>query len=376
MKEIRFNEPFVTGGEIKYLEEVVASGSFAGNGEFSKRAQSLLAERYQVPHVLLTHSCTAALEITALVYDLGPGDEVILPSYTFVSTASAFLRTGAKLVFCEIDPATMTVDVADIANRITDRTRVIAPIHYAGVGADMTALEKLAAERNVHLVEDAAQGLDATHNGRALGTIGELASFSFHETKNLHCGLGGALFINNPDLFDKAEDIWERGTNRTKMFRGLVDKYRWVELGSSFYPTEFQAAFLLSQLEHIDDCTAGRRPIFETYRQRLEPLVDRGLLSLQTLNPENKHNYHACFAKFNTPEDCERVRLHLVSKKIHAYIGYVPLHSSPMGRQLGYQACDLPITEEYSQRVLRFPLHHRMEADDAHRIVDEIESVL
>lgn len=376
MKEIRFNEPYITGGELAYIQQVIENGGFAGNGDFTKRASALLAERFHTPHVLLTHSCTAALEITALVYDLGPEDEVILPSFTFVSTASAFLRTGAKLVFCEVDPQTMTVDVDDVARRITDRTKLIAPIHYAGVGADMTALAALAAERNVHLVEDAAQGLGATHNGRWLGTFGELASFSFHETKNIHCGLGGALFVNNADLFDRAEDIWERGTNRTKMFRGLVDKYRWVELGSSFYPTELQAAFLLSQLEDLDQNTASRRPIFEAYRERLEPLAERGLLAVQQIDPANTHNYHACYAIFDSPEVCDKVRLHLVAKKINAFIGYVPLHSSPMGLKLGYQADDLPLTEEYSQRLLRFPLHHLMEVDDAHRIVDEIESVL
>ena len=368
----KFNVPYVSGKELEYIRQVFDNKFFAGNGPFSKRAQKFLEDRYGVPHVLLTHSCTGGLELAALLFDLGPDDEVIIPSYTFCSTGSAFRRTGARIVFCEVDPATMNLDADDVAKRVTSRTKVIVPVHYGGIAADMDPLQKLARKHNLHLVEDAAQGIEAKLRDKWLGTLSPLGVLSFHETKNIHCGLGGAVFVNDDRLFDRAEDIWERGTNRTKLFKGLVDKYSWVELGSSFYPSEFQAAFLLAQLEALDANLAGRKAIYDAYKAGLAPLAERGALALPRIDADRTVNYHSFFIILNSIDDCDGLRVHLKEQDIQAYIGYVPLHSSPMGLGLGYKPEDLPITEEYAQRVLRLPMHHELSAKDASGIAAAI----
>lgn len=372
-RRIPFNVPHVTGHELGYLEQVLASGSFAGNGEFAKRAQRLLEDRYDVPHVLLTHSCTGALEMAALLLDLTPDDEVIIPSYTFATTASAFLRTGARIVFCEVEPATMNLDVADVEKRITDRTKAIVPVHYGGIGADLDRLQQVVTGTGIRLIEDAAQGLDAKIYDRWLGTIAPLGTISFHETKNVHAGLSGALFINDASFFERAEDIWERGTNRTKMLRGAVDKYTWIELGSSFYPSEFQAAFLFAQLEHIDEIMAGRRPIYKTYDRLLRPRSGVLPFRVPEIPPGRTLNAHSYFIIADTFDDAERIRLHLLGRGASAYIGYVPLHSSPMGIRLGYRGEDLPITEDLASRVLRLPFHDSMTVSDVEYVCDVIE---
>ena len=372
---IRFNEPFVTGKEIQYLSEVLAHGEFGGNGPFTKRVHELLQARYGVPHVLLTHSCTGALELAALSLDIGPGDEVIVPSYTFATTASSFLRTGASIVFCEIDPSTMNLDPEDALDRMTERTRVIVPVHYGGIGSDIPLILKEAGPQ-VEVVEDAAQGIEARFEDQFLGTMAPLGTISFHETKNLHSGLGGALFVNDPRRFDRIEDMWERGTNRTKMFRGNVDKYTWVELGSSFYPSELQAAFLLAQLEAIDRNMSERRRLYDVYSALLVPLRDRGLLELPVVAESHQLNYHSVFLILRSRETADTVRAHLLRDDIHAYIGYVPLHSSPMGLRMGYKPSDLPLTEEFAPRVLRLPMHNKMSVDDVEVVCRSLESAL
>jgi dTDP-4-amino-4,6-dideoxygalactose transaminase len=369
-KTIRFNEPYLTGRERAYIETLFEGGSFQGNGEFTRKAQSLLETRYGASKVLLTHSCTAALEMSALLLDLTSKDEVIIPSYTFCSTASAFARTPARIAFCEIDPQTMMIDVADAERRITKNTRAIVPVHYGGLACDIADLMALADSRDITVVEDAAQGLNAFYDGRALGRFGALGCFSFHETKNLHAGLAGALFINEsmePEI-ERAIRIWERGTNRQAQLRGLVDKYTWTDIGSSFYPTELQAAFLLAQLEDIDENMAQRRRIHEAYEETLTPIAARGAFKLPLASDRVRRNYHAYYLIFNSAEDCERVRLALKAQSIDAYIGYVPLHSSPMGQKLGWRPEDLPVTEEMAPRVLRLPFHNGMEPDDARRV--------
>ncbi|MCA9603229.1 MAG: aminotransferase class V-fold PLP-dependent enzyme, partial [Myxococcales bacterium] len=245
---IRFNVPYLGGNELKYLAQVIEGKHFAGNGPFTEKVQAFLEERYGIARVLLTHSCTGALEMVPLLLDLGPGDEVILPSYTFSSTASGFVRAGCRVVFADVDPETMMLDPGDVERRITKKTKLIMPVHYAGIAADMQGIAEVAARHGIPVVEDAAQGLDASLDGRPLGTFGPLGTMSFHETKNIHAGLAGALYINDPALADRAVYIWERGTNRQEVLRGVVDKYSWVEVGGSFYPSELQAAFLLAQL--------------------------------------------------------------------------------------------------------------------------------
>tara|TARA_B100002052_G_C15884451_1_gene600902 strand:+ start:2719 stop:4698 length:1980 start_codon:yes stop_codon:yes gene_type:complete len=375
--EILFNVPWMGGNESEYLNQVLRSNHFAGNGDFSKRCQKLLEEKFGVKHVLLTTSCTAALELSAMAFDIGFGDEVIVPSYTFAATASAFHRNGARVIFAEINPDTLMIDPNDVKEKITQRTKAIVPVHYGGFSADMNQILEICQEEDIFLIEDAAQGLGSTGMGsRWLGTIGSLGCISFHETKNIHSGLGGALLVNEEGIFDRIEDIWERGTNRTKMFKGLVDKYSWVEAGSSFYPTELQSAFLLSQLESIDENLRVRGFLADAYFERLQDLQSRGLLSLQKFDDSEKWNSHAIVTIQNSIQLSDKLRVFLKSKGINAYIGYVPLHSSRMGQRLGWSAEDLPITEEFAYRVLRLPLHHMMDVQDVGIICDEVESFL
>lgn len=369
---ITFNRPYVTDTERGYLEEVLASRRFAGNGPFTQRVHRLLEERFGIPHVLLTHSCTGALELAALRLELEPGDEVIVPSYTFAATASAFLRTGASIVFCDVDPTTMNLDPADVATRITERTRAVVPVHYGGIGARMDEILALADEHDLHVVEDAAQGLGASIGDQGLGSIAGMGAVSFHETKNLHAGLGGALFVNDTDLFDRAEDMWERGTNRTKMFKGLVDKYTWVEQGSSFYPSELQAAFLLAQLEHLDENLAERHVLYDRYDSHLRPLEAQGRFALPRIPPDRHLNWHSYFLIAESIDDADLIREGLGARGIQAFIGYVPLHSSPMGRKLGFTPDDVPITEELAPRVLRLPFHNDLTIDDVDRVAAAI----
>jgi len=375
--KISFSVPYLTGREMDYLSEVMRTRHFAGNGPFTGKAQALIEAQFGIPKVLLTHSCTAALEMSALLLGIGPADEVIMPSYTFCSTASAFARTGAKIVFCDIDPATMMVDVDDMASRISPRTRALVPIHYGGLSCDIDRIAGLARQRGLVLVEDAAQAFDARWNDKPLGTFGRLGCISFHETKNLHAGLCGALYLNDDDaeLHDRAVRIWERGTNRQAVLRGLVDKYTWTDLGSSFYPTELQAAFLLAQLETMAANKAERQVLRQCYEKGLRPLADQGAFHLPQIPQGLDSNYHACFVVFHSVDDCERVRLALKADNVAAYIGYVPLHTSPMGLTLGNRAGDLPKTEAYAPRVLRLPFHNDMTPGDVDRVTNRIRAL-
>lgn len=373
MPRIPFHTPYVTGNERAYIDEVFANGSFAGNGPFTKRAQKWMEDRWDIPAALLTHSCTGALEMAALVLDLGPGDEVILPSFTFISTATAFMRAGATPVFCEIDPATMTLDLDDARSRITPATKAIVAVHYGGVAADMDAVMALAEEFGLQVIEDAAQGIDATRRGRILGTIAPIACLSFHETKNIHCGLGGALLINDPALVDRATTIWERGTNRRQFFKGLVDKYSWVDIGSSFYPTELQAAFLMAQLEGLDADLEKRAALWARYHIGLAALEDQKKLSRPVIPNEYGSNHHNYWVRLRSGEEADDFREFLSNHDIGAVIHYVPLHDSTMGTKLGYSAESLPVTKRAAAALVRLPMHFQLTLEQVDQVVARVE---
>ena len=365
---IQFNEPYVAGHELDYIRDVISRGVFGGDGFYARRCQELLERRLGVPHCLLTHSCTAALELAALSLRLGPEDEVILPSFTFCATATAFHRTGARLVFCEIDPETMMMDVADVVQRITPKTRVIVPVHYCGVACDLGQLVPLAQRHDIDIVEDAAQGVYAFFDGRPLGTFGRYGCFSFHESKNIHGGLAGALLINKAEDFETVANIWERGTNRRQMALGKVDKYTWVDTGSSFYPSELQAAFLLAQLEALDKNLEERTAIAEAYSQGLAGLVAAGHISLGRVDGGRKVNHHGVFILLNATDERERVRHALLADGILAITHFEPLHASPMGAALGYRAEELPLTNDLAARLLRLPMHNNLTLGDVETV--------
>lgn len=374
MDTIKFNEPFITGNELKYIEDVFTQNQFYGVGKYTAKSTELISKRLDAPNVLLTDSCTSALEITALLLrDRLRDQEIILPSYTFSSTASAFSRAGFDLVFAEIEPGSMMLDQDDVKNKITDRTAAIVVVHYGGYCADLHTLKDICDKNRLYLIEDAAQAFDSYLDGKALGTFGHFGCFSFHETKNIHAGLSGALLINDVSFADRATHIWERGTNRQDVLKGLVDKYSWVEIGGSFYPTELQAAFLYAQLEAIDQNIEERKGIYAAYSAGLSVLRNNEMLFYPDFKKGFSSNYHAFFIILKSEVNCDQIRMHLVDNGVSAYIGYVPLHSSVVGKSMGYKEDSLPITEEYSKRILRLPLHNNLTSDDVDIICDLIK---
>ena len=373
---IPFNKPFVAGKELFYIAKAVTYGNIAGDGEFTRRCSRLLEMRFEIPHVLLTPSCTAALEMAAMLCGLQPGDEVILPSYTFVSTANAFARLGARPVFVDIRPDTLNLDETLVEQAVTEKTRAIFPVHYAGVGCQMDRLLAIAQRHGLRLVEDAAQGVNAFWNGRALGSIGDLGAFSFHETKNFICGEGGALCINDPALLERSEILRDKGTNRKQFFRGLVDKYTWVDIGSSYVPSEICSAFLFGQLEMMAAITHTRRKKYEFYQQELRHLELEGLLRLPRVPSDCQSNYH--LLSILLPDQAIRDGLMAALRRqgILAVFHYVPLHTSPMGQRYGYAEGDLPVTEDLSRRLLRLPLYHEITTEEQARVVAQIRHFL
>jgi dTDP-4-amino-4,6-dideoxygalactose transaminase len=326
--------------------------------------------------VLMTPACTAALEMAAILAEVGPGDEVILPSFTFVSTANAFVRLGAKPVFVDIRPDTLNLDERLIEAAITPRTKAIVPVHYAGVACEMDAILELAGKCRLKVIEDAAQGVHASYKRHSLGSLGCMAAFSFHETKNLICGEGGALCINDPALVERAEIIRDKGTNRKQFFRGLVDKYTWVDIGSSYVPSEINCAFLYAQLELAEEITQRRRNIYNAYADELESLQADNLLRLPRVPPDCVSNCHMFYILLPDVATRDALLAHLTGKEINAVFHYVPLHSSPMGKQFGFKEEDLPVTEELSARLLRLPFYYEISAEDQKRVASEIRGFL
>lgn len=376
MERIPFNKPFIAGNELHYIARAVALGNIGGDGYFTRQCAELLERRFDIHKVLLTPSCTAALEMAAMLCGLGPGDEVILPSYTFVSTASAVCRVGAKPVFVDIRRDTLNVDERLIEEAISPATKAIFPVHYAGVACEMDTIMEIADRRNLLVVEDAAQGVHAEYNGRALGSIGHLGTYSFHETKNYICGEGGALAINHGRFIERAEILRDKGTNRRQFFRGEVDKYTWVDLGSSYVPSEIACAFLFGQLELMDKIAARRREIFEFYHEHFQPLETAGLLRRPIVPERCKLNHHMYYVLLPSGSTRDALLERLKQRAIHSVFHYVPLHLSPMGQSYGYQAGDLPVTEELGQCLLRLPFYHEIKTEDQHRVVEEVTQYL
>jgi dTDP-4-amino-4,6-dideoxygalactose transaminase len=371
---IPFNRPYVSGKEIEYVSQAIGRGEIAADGRFSKGCARIIQERFGIAKALMMPSCTAGLEMASILCDVNPGDEVILPSYTFVSTANAFVRSGARPVFVDIRPDTLNMDETRVEALISERTKAIVPVHYAGVGCEMDTLTRIAKARGIMVVEDAAQGVHAYYRDRALGSIGDLSAYSFHDTKNYVCGEGGALTINNPKLLERAEIVRDKGTNRQKFFRGEIDKYTWVDIGSSFLPAELACAFLQAQLELLDPILARRRAIHERYTERLEPLEKAGLLRGPRVPEHCRQNYHMYYILLADENAREGLATHLRQQGIQAVSHYVPLHLSPMGRRWGYEAGSLPVTEDLAARLLRLPMYYDLtpaDQDDVCRGVRE-----
>ena len=373
MSSIPFNRPFIVGKELFYISQAVLEGNLAGDGRFTKNCNEWMERKFRAKKVLLTNSCTAALEIAAILCNIKPGDEVITPSFTFVSTVNAFVLRGAHIKFVDIRPDTLNMDENLVEAAISERTKAIVPVHYAGVACEMDTIMEIAQRHNLLVVEDSAQGVNSTYKGNYLGTIGHLGAYSFHETKNFISGEGGALVVNDENFIERAEIIREKGTNRNKFFRGEVDKYTWVDIGSSYLPSEIIAAFLYAQLEEAETITKKRESIYAYYIDQLIPLQDRGFITLPSNPSECRHNAHLFYLLVCTElEDRDKLIAHLKSNNIHAVFHYVPLHSSPMGIKVGHKQGELLITEKLSARLIRLPCYFELTKEDQDRVINEI----
>lgn len=374
--KVPFNVPYLTGAELGYIQDAVENAHLAGNGPFSRRCCDHLRAQLGSASVLLTHSCTGALEMTALLAGVGDGDEVIMPSFTFTTTATAFVMRGATPVFVDVRDDTLNLDATLVEAAITDRTRAIVAVHYAGVGCEMEQLSALADRHGLLLIEDAAQGFGARWKGAALGSIGALGALSFHETKNVISGEGGALIVNDPDLVDRAEILQEKGTNRRAFYRGQVDKYSWIDLGSSYVASELAAAFLWAQLERGDWITEQRLAIWNRYHLGLAALEERGLLRRPVIPPGAEHNAHLYYLLLASEQARDDALAALARLGVIAVFHYVPLHSSPAGRRFGRAAGVLPVTDEASARLLRLPLWLGMDDEAVDHVIDSVHRVL
>lgn len=379
---IPFNRPYLTGNEIKYINDLIyhinEGKKISGDGEYTNKASRLLEHRFRAKKALLTTSCTAALELATHLLNLKPGDEVIVPSYTFVSTVNPIIMAGAMPVFAEIDRETLNIDPTDIRNKIGPKTKAIYPVHYSGVACAMDEIMEMAREHGLMVVEDAAQAVNASYKDRYLGTIGDFGCFSFHETKNYVCGEGGALIINSDDkgLLDRAEIIREKGTNRSQFYRGQIDKYTWVDIGSSYLLSDILAAFLFAQLEEMDQIQARRMRIYDAYCRALKPFQEKGLLRLPIVPAYANHNAHIFYILFEDMKTRDDVMARLRSQGILSVFHYIPLHTSPMGIRLGYKTGQLPITESMSARLLRLPMYAGMTDEELDYILKTLIEII
>lgn len=371
---IPFNKPFLSGNEIKYIEEAVRNGKISGNGIFTKRCQAFFEQRYGFKKVLLTTSCTDALEMSAILADIQPGDEVIVPSYTFVSTALAFIRQGAKIVFADSRKDCPGIDEDAIESLITSKTKAVIPVHYAGMACDMEKIGNIACRYNLKVIEDSAQAVDSYFNNKPLGGLGDLAAFSFHETKNINAGEGGMIVINNEEYIKRAEIIWEKGTNRAEFFRGEVNKYGWMDIGSSFLPSEITAAFLWAQIENLDKIQETRKQIWYYYYDNLKDWAGSNNVMLPYISKSGTINGHMFYMVFKNMESREKMIRHLKEKEITAVPHYISLHSSKYysGRHDGRV---LKESDRYTDTLLRLPFYYDLKETDLRKIVECIINI-
>ena len=369
MKNIPFNKPLISDKEINNIIDAVKRDKLSGDGYYTKLCNQWFQNKIN-RKTLLTNSCTAALEMAAILLDANPGDEVILPSYTFVSTANAFVLRGLKPVFVDIRPDTLNIDEKLIEQAITNKTKAIAPVHYAGVGCEMDTINSIAKKHNLKVIEDAAQGVMSYYKGKPLGTIGDLGAYSFHETKNIISGEGGALVINNEEYAERSEIIREKGTNRSKFFRGQVDKYTWVDIGSSFLPSDIIAALLYAQLEQAEIITNKRLSVWDKYNKFFKTYEKQGILRCPVIPLECRHNAHMYYILFNDIQTRTEYIDYLKENNISSVFHYIPLHSAPMGIKYGRCAGDMTVTNKISDTLLRMPMFYELEDEDLNKIFE------
>lgn len=369
---INFNIPPCTGKEINFIEQAISSHKICGDGAFTQKCSQWIEEKTGIPKALLTTSCTHATEMAAILSGVGAGDEVIMPSYTFVSTADAFVLRGATPVFVDIRPDTMNIDEKLIEDAITEKTKAIVPVHYAGVSCEMDTIMDIAKRHNLLVIEDAAQGVMSTYKGKALGTIGDYGCYSFHETKNYSMGEGGALLIRNADQIENAEIIREKGTNRSKFFRGQIDKYTWVDAGSSYLPSELNAAYLWAQLEEAEKINEDRLASWERYYKAFEPLKGAGRIELPVIPEGCVHNAHMFFIKTKDLEERSRLIAYMKENGVGCVFHYIPLHSAPAGKRFGrFHGEDVYTTRE-SERLMRLPLYYGLTKDEQDTVIERL----
>ena len=371
---ISFNIPPCVGNELEYVKQAIDSHKICGDGQFTKKCNAWLEQRFQAQMVLLTTSGTTALDMAALLCGLKPGDEVILPSFTFSSTATAFVLAGASLVFVDVRPDTMNIDETKIEAAITEKTRVIVPMHYAGVACEMDTIMDIAKRHGLMVVEDAAQGVMSSYKGKALGTIGDFGCFSFHETKNYSMGEGGALVINNPAYNERAEILREKGTDRSKFFRGQVDKYTWVDFGDSYLPSELNAAYLWGQLEMADQINENRLATWNAYHEAFLPLQEAGKLTLPVIPDGCVHNAHMYYLKCKDLQERTELISFLKERGVQAVFHYIPLHSAPAGRKFGRMSGEDLYTTVESERLVRLPMYYGLTEDDRETVISAVRA--
>lgn len=376
MMNIPFNKPCLTGKELRYIKDAVNSGKISGDGFFTEKCHKLLEGRFSAKKILLTTSCTDALEMAAILINLCSGDEVIVPSYTFVSTVNAFVLRGAVPVFVDIREDTLNIDENKIEDKITPKTKAIFPVHYAGIGCEMDSIMKIAKKHRLSVIEDAAQGIDAKYKGKYLGTIGDIGAYSFHETKNYICGEGGAIVLNDERFIKRAEIIREKGTNRSQFFRGEIDKYTWIDMGSSYLPSDILAAFLYAQIESMDKIKRKRKAIFEFYYNNLKEFQDKGDLRLPVIPDNCIPNYHMFYLLLPSESKRNKLMGYLKKSGVMAIFHYLPLHSSYMGKRFFQSNTHLAVTEKISGRILRLPFYNNLSIIKQEYIVNKIKKWL